>query len=161
MFEFLEDIKLYLENCFANDTSISATKRPKIYSGYQVAHEPSATQPEIQVRVIDNSEQQEFTSFCNKHANTISIQIMAFSGKLRIAGVDRNPIDASMILGDKVEKFIYNLIYSKETAEIHNPNIYNGGLISTSPSLPMNDGGTIYMSALRFTFVVASPYNVG
>lgn len=156
MFQFREDLKVYLENCFANDSSITTSKKPKIYNGYQVQHEPKATEPEVQIQPLDNSEQIEFTTFCNKHANSVPLQFGACTGQLTIDGVKYNAQDASVILGEKIEHFINEYIYS-----LKNKNIQQGRLVSTSPALPMNDGGSVYTTILRFDFIVAYPYEVG
>lgn len=156
MFQFREDLKVYLENCFANDSSITASKKPKIYNGYQAQHEPKATEPEVQIRPLDNSEQTEFTTFCNKHANSVPLQFGAYTGQLTIGGVKYNAQDASDILGEKIEHYINEYIYS-----LKNKNIQQGRLVSTSPALPMNDGGSVYTTFLRFDFIVAYPYEVG
>lgn len=156
MFQFREDLKVYLENCFANDNSITASKKPKIYNGYQVQHEPSAKEPEIQIQPLDISEQTEFTTFCNKNANSVPMQIGAYTGQMRINGVPYDAQSASVILGEKIEYYINEYIYSCE-----NKNIQQGRLVSTSPALPMNDGGSVYTTILRFDFIVAYPYEVG
>ena len=156
MFQFGEDLKVYLENCFANDNSITASKKPKIYNGYQAQHEPKATEPEVQIQPLDNSEQTEFTTFCNKHANSTPMQFAVYTGQLKIGGLMYNAQDASVILGEKIEYFINEYIYS-----LKNKNIQQGRLVSTSPALPMNDGGSVYTTILRFDFIVAYPYEVG
>lgn len=154
MFEFLEYIKAYIGNAFANDKEITASKKPLVYNAYQKQHTPSTNKTEIQVQVLDNTEQANYTTFCGKKANSIPLQITAYvGGQLKIGGIDRNAQQGSMIFGDKIEKILYELIYSNENA-----NIYGGRMITTSPALPMTVGGEIYMTAVRFEFIIASPY---
>lgn len=156
MFHFREELKKYLEDCFSKDGSLTPSKKPKVYNGYQVGHEPSAKTPEIQIQPLNNSEQREFTTFCGKNANSVPIQIAVYTGQLKIGGVDYNAQDGSTLLGEKVEKYIYEYIYS-----LKNEQLYNGYLVDSSPELPMNDGGTIYTNILRFDFIIAYPYEVG
>ena len=147
MYCFLEDIKKYLEECFKNDNDITASKKPSVYNGYQIQHEPSSKKPEIQVHSLDKREQEEYTTFCDRNANIISVQITAYCGQLKIAGIDYSAQDASVILGDKIDQYIYQYIYS-----CVNKNIYGGRTITTSPALPKNEGGSVYMTAVRFDF---------
>lgn len=153
---FLDDLEKYLDMCFQNDVDITVSKKPNIYKGYQVQHEPSSKKPEIQIHRLNTNEQVNFTTFCKKNANTISVQITAFSGQMKIRGVEYSAQDASGILGEKIEQYICDYIYS-----CNNQNIYDGKLITISPTLPMNEGGSIYMTAVRFNFVIAHPYVVG
>lgn len=153
MFDFLEYIKTYIETAFANDSEITASKKPLVYNAYQSNHEPDATKPEIQVQILDNSEQTNYTTFCGKRANLMPLQITSYTGQMKIGGVNRSSQQSSIIFGEKIEKILYELIYSNA-----NSNIYGGRMMVTSPALPMNDGGTIYMTAIRFEFTVASPY---
>ena len=88
MFEFLEDLKKYLDECFKKDTSITASKKPLVYSGYQIQHEPSSKKPEIQVQLLSNAEQTNYTTFCGKNANSTPVQISALTGPLRINGIE-------------------------------------------------------------------------
>ncbi|NCC99909.1 MAG: hypothetical protein EOL95_09470 [Bacteroidia bacterium] len=154
MFDFLEYIKTYIQTQFANDSQITTAKKPNVYNAYQINHEPIASKPEIQVQIMNNNERNGYTTFCGKKANTISVQFTPYiGGQMKIGGVDRNAQESSIIFGDKIEKMLYDLIYSNG-----NENIYGGRIITTSPALPMNGGGTIYMTAVRFEFIVASPY---
>lgn len=161
MFDFLENIKTYLENCFNNDSDITLAKKPKVYDSYQVNHEPSREKPEIQVRILNNSEQVNYTTFCNKKADSIPLQITVYCGKMKIAGTDRNPQHSSIIMADKIDRCIYNLIYAKENSSINNDNIISGRKISASPALPMDENGTIYATSLRYNFIIESPYVTG
>lgn len=153
MFKFLDFIKNYIQAEFQSDSEISNAKKPDVYTAYRKSHEPASSKPEIQVQIMDNSERTNFTTFCKKNANTIPMQITAYTGQLSINKTQRSAQEASIIFGDKIEKLMYDLIYGNI-----NKNILGGRLITTSPALPMNDGGTIYMTALRFEFIVASPY---
>lgn len=156
MYRFLEDIKNIIETAFLSDTDISASKKPKVYSGYQVQHEPSQKTPEIQMTPLDNSEVMRYTTFCRNNADSTPLQITTFSGQLKIAGVDYNAQDASILLSEKIDKILYEYIYSGA-----NENILGFRKVSTSPALPMNDGGSIYTTAVRYEFTVANPYVAG
>lgn len=148
MYEFLEEIKTYLKDCFQNDSDISTQKKPEVYDAYKVGHEPKQTQPEIQVRIMSNAEQVNYTSFCGVKAFSIPLQFNVYTGQLNIAKVAYNAQHASIILADKVVKNILNKVYSQ------NNEILYGRYITSSPALPMNEGGTIYMTSVRFDFIV-------
>jgi len=156
MYQFREDIKTYLENCFNADRDISQAKKPKVYNGYQLQHEPSKTQPEIQVQPLNYSEDVDFTTFLTRNANDEPLQITVYTGELSIGGTRYSAQDASVLLAEKVDKYMYDYIYGGT-----NKNIQIGSLVSTSPALPMNDGGTVYMTALRYDFTVIYPYATG
>jgi hypothetical protein len=158
MFEFLEYIKTYIQNAFANDSDITTDKKPLVYNAYQSNHEPSADKPEIQIQVLDNNEATRYTTFTNVNANSIPLQITAYVGGnngIKIANITRSAQQGSIIFGDKIIKYLNDLIYNGL-----NENILGGRNIATSPALPMNDGATIYMTAVRFDFTIASPYVV-
>lgn len=156
MFQFREDIKEYLNECFSNDTSLTPSKRPKIYNGYQIGHEPSSKFPEIQVQPLNASERVNYTTFCGKNANSLPLQVAVYSGPVKIGGIDYSSQDASVIIAEKAEKYLYDYIYANG-----NNNIYEGRLVGASPALPMNESGSVYVTVLRFDFVVAYPYEVG
>lgn len=149
MFEFLEYIKQYLADCFNADPDFMATKKPEVYDSYKVGHSPKNTKPEVQVQIMDNSEQTRYTTFCGIRAENLPLQFMAFSGAVRIAGVERNAQQASIILADKTKGYINDLIYGNKEN-----NILTGNHIISATPLPMNDGGTIYMTPVRFNFTI-------
>ena len=149
MYEFLEYIKEYLQTCFANDNDFTDAKKPKLIDSYKTNHEPKMTQPEIQVQIMDNSENISYTTFCSKKADSTPLQISAYSGQMKIGGVDKNAQHSSIIMADKIKKYLYELIYSDDKGAI-----LTGRHIASSPALPMNDGGSIYMSAVRFDFTI-------
>lgn len=156
MYQFREDIKNYLTSCFNTDSSISQAKKPKVYNGYQIQHEPSQSQPEVQVTNLNYNENGDFTTFSAKNANYEPIQISVYTGQLSIGGTKYSAQDASAILAEKIDKFMYDYIYG-----YINDNLKYGELVSASPELPMNDSGSVYMTALRFDFTVAYPYVTG
>lgn len=156
MVQFLEDIKEYLNSCFQSDRDFSQAKKPEIFNGYQVQHEPSQTRPEIQVQPMSNGEAINFTTFCGKRCNTIPVQITSYTGQVKIGGVMKSAREASMLLAEKVEQYLYDYIYSAQ-----NSKLYYGRQMSSTPALPMNDGGTIYATAMRYTFNIAYPYVAG
>ena len=149
MYEFLEYIKQYLKDTFENDSDISASKKPEVYTSDKVSHEPSQTKPEIQVKVMDFSERTSYTTFCGVVANSIPLQISTYCGQMSIARKTYNAQDASMILAEKAVKALYKLIYSNKY-----PKLSTGRHITTSAGLPMNEGGTIYVTNVRFEFTV-------
>lgn len=159
MVEFLDFIKSYLETKFGADTDIVTSKRPKVYDAYQVGHEPSKIKTcEIQVQVLDNSEFQPATSFEQENANYTPLQITAYATQMSIKSKMVSASKASLILGEKIKKYIYDLIYARNGDANYNKNILSGRLMSSSPALPMNDGGSLYMTAVRFDFKISYPY---
>ena len=157
MNEFLEELKKYLEVCVSSDSDFTAAKTPTILDGYQIQHTPSSTRPEIQVQPMSNGENVNFTTFCGKKCNTIPVQITVYTGQVKIGKDMKSARDASLIIADKVEGYLYNYIYSAT-----NPNLYYGRQMSSSPAMPMKvASATIYATALRYTFNVAYPYVEG
>lgn len=156
MYRFLEDLKNYLYNRFQSDSDISSQKKPDVYSGYQVQHTPSSKKPEIQIQPLNKNENVNYTTFCGKRANNVPVQITALCGQMKIAKTDYSAQDASIIFGDKIDDYINEYIYSCD-----NPNIYGGRTITTSPALPINEGGSMYSTSVRFDFIIAHPYVVG
>lgn len=156
MFKFLEDIKAYLEDCFANDSDFSSSKKPKVYSAYQVSHEPTKSQPEIQVRVLDESETINYRSFCKPNADSNPLQFDAYSPQIKIGGTMYNSQDASHILKDKVVFYLNEYFFKNK-----NSNILFARKVGSSPSLPMNDDGSIYVTSVRYSVDIAYPYEVG
>ena len=97
MFEFLENVKQYLKDSFAADADISEQKKPEVYDAYKVKHEPKQTQPEVQVRILNNYEQVNYTTFCGVKAMSIPMQFSVYTGDLTIAGKKYNAQHASII----------------------------------------------------------------
>lgn len=149
MDEFLENIINYLQEKFSEDTDLSVSKRPQVYDSYQVNHEPQASKPEIQVQIIDLREQVNYTTFCGKQAINIPLQITAYTGQVKIKGEMTNAQHSSIKLADKIVRYIDDLIYQD-----NNYGITFARHISSTPALPMNDGGSIYASAVRYDFIV-------
>lgn len=156
MFDFLEDMKDYVSNVLNEDADIPVSKKPEVYNSYQKQHEPSTKKPEVQIRILDNSENVDYTTFCGTNASNIPLQFSIYTPQFKIGGVDRSALHCSIILADKLNKYLNNLIYG-----CSNANIYGGRLVSTSPALPMDETGTLYVTALRFDFTIADPYSVG
>lgn len=156
MYRFLEDLKKYLEECFKNDADLTSAKKPYVYNGYQIQHEPSSKKPEIQIQPLDNAENSNYTTFCGRNADYVPTQITVYTGQLKIGGVDYSAQDASVILAEKVDDYVYDYIYSCQ-----NKNIYEGSKTTSSPALPMNETGSIYFTSVRFSFTIAHPYVVG
>ena len=161
MVEFLDYVKSYLEDKFSQDTDFTSSKRPKVYDAYQVAHEPSKIKGcEIQVRVLDNYEFQTATSFEQKNVNSVPLQFTVYAPQMSIKSQVVSGQEASLIIAQKIEKYIYDLIYAEKGSSNYNRNILGGRLMSSSPALPMNDSGSLYMTAVRFDFKISYPYVV-
>ena len=149
MDEFLENIINYLASSFAEDNDLTQSKRPLVYDAYQVGHEPQSSKPEIQVQIIDSREQTNYTTYCGKRAINIPLQITAYAGQMKFNGIMTNAQHSSLKLADKIVKYIDKLIYSDK-----NYGISYARHISSSPALPMNEGGSMYASAVRYDFIV-------
>lgn len=149
MDDFLENIINYLQSVFDADADLTPSKKPMVYDAYQVNHEPQSNKPEIQVQILDSREQVNYTTFCGKKAINIPLQFTSYSGQMKIAGIMTNAQHSSIKLADKVTKYIDDLVYGDE-----NYGIRYARYISSSPALPMNEGGSMYASAVRYDFIV-------
>ena len=146
MEEFLENIIHYLQSVFNADTDFSEKKKPLVYDAYKVNHEPTASKPEIQVQITDAREQTNYTTFCGKRAMSVPVQFTAYSGQI---GKETNAQYSSIKIADKIVKYIDELVYGGNEYGIS-----MATHISSTLGLPMNDGGTIYASVVRYNFVV-------
>ncbi len=149
MYAFLEELKQYLETTFANDSDFTTAKVPKIIEAYKVGNQVKMAQPQVQIQILDNSEETQYTTYCHPMAENISVEFTAYASQMKIGSIERSALGASIIIGDKIKDALYKLIYSTD-----NHRILYGTYITSSPALPMNDGGTIYMTAIRFEFQI-------
>lgn len=150
MEEFLDNIINYLKTEFENDAEISETKKPQVLDAYKVGNTQKATQPEVQVQILDTREQTNYTTLCGKRAINIPLQITAYCGtKIKFGGIEKNVQRSSIKLAEKIVKYIDKLIYAEE-----NYGIRYARHISSSPALPMRDNGSMYMTAVRYDFIV-------
>ena len=147
MDEFLENIINYLQERVDADTFFSASKKPLVCEAHSVNHALTASQPEIQVQIIDAREQTNYTTFCGKRANAIPLQFSAYAGQLNKKNDAQH---YSIKMADKVIKYIDELVYGEQEKY----GISTATHISSTVGLPLNDGGTIYASVVRYNFVV-------
>lgn len=156
MFNFIQDIKAYLETKFSTYTELTPAKRPVVYDEYQVQHRPKLTKPEIQIYPLDDREQVNYTTFCGEKASNVPIQITVYSPAVKIGSIERSSIEASIILADKVKEFMNELKVSDL-----NPNILYLRRMTTSPPLPLDESGIVTMVACRYDVICQYPYVVG
>ena len=150
MEEFLDNIINYLKTEFENDAEISETKKPQVLDTYKVGNTQKAAQPEVQVQILDTREQTNYTTFCGKIAINIPLQITAYCGtKMKFGGIEKNVQHSSIKLAEKIINYIDKLIYAED-----NYGIRQARHISSSPALPMRDNGSMYMTAVRYDFIV-------
>ena len=149
MNDFLDNIINYLTDCFANYSELTQAKRPIACESYKVNNEQQMSKPEIQVQIVDAREQTNYTTFCGKKAMNIPLQITAYAGQTKFDGILQNAQRSSLKLADKIVEYIDKLIYAD-----NNYGIRYARHISSSPALPMNEGGSMYASAVRYDFIV-------
>lgn len=147
MDDFLENIINYLQERVNADTFFTANKKPLVCEAYGVNHNLTASQPEIQVQIIDFREQSNYTTFCGKRASAIPLQFSAYAGQI---SKKNDAQHYSIKMAEKVIKYIDELVYGEQDKY----GISTATHISSTIGLPMNDGGTIYASVVRYNFVV-------
>lgn len=149
MNDFLDNIINYLTDCFLSYSELTQTKRPIACESHKVNNEQQMSKPEVQVQIVDAREQTNYTTFCGKKAMNIPLQITAYAGQTKFGGIVQNAQRSSLKLADKIVEYIDKLIYAD-----NNYGIRYARHISSSPALPMNEGGSMYASAVRYDFIV-------
>lgn len=155
MNEFLEFIKTYIANAFANDNDIS--KEVTIENAYKQGNEITTSNvPQIQIQILNNAEQERYSSFQGEHISSIPLQITSYTGQMKIAGTMTSAQEASIIFGQKIKDILNTLRES-----VVNENIARCRVMTMSPALPLLEGSKVYTTAIRCEFWVANPYVVG
>ena len=152
MDKFLDWIKSYLEDGFANDSEIAK----KVI--FELAHKQgntitTANTPQIQIQIMDNAEVERYSSFEGENISSIPLQITAYTPQMKINNVLKSAQECSIIFGQKIKTLL-----NKLRENVVNENITRCRIVTTSPALPLLDGSKVYMTAIRCEFWVSNPY---
>ena len=149
MYKFLQDIKSYIKERINVDADISKTYGIEMYDAYTKGHTPTKT--EVQFQIMDKNEVERYTDFEEANVFSIPIQITVVAFQMKIAGEMRSAKDASLLIGDKLEK----LLNAKKDVVSVIPQIQRVRIMTTSPALPYEGGDKAYTTAIRCEFWVA------
>ena len=153
MTEFYDFIKNYINDKFRADTDIVAdvTVVDAEISGFK----PNSAKNEVVCEIIDMYENTRTTTFAQgETTSTYVMQFTAFAGKQKIAGEMRNAREVSRLFGGKLKRYLNEFKIDGSL----NANIIGCRHITTSPVLPVEGGEKIYLTAVRYEFVVRYPY---
>ena len=152
MDKFLDWVKSYLENGFANDSEIA--KKVIVELAYKQGNTiATANTPQIQIQIMDNAEVERYSSFEGENISSIPLQITAYTSQMKINNVLKSAQECSVIFGQKVKTLL-----NKLRENVVNKNITRCRIVTTSPALPLLDGSKAYMTAIRCEFWVTNPY---
>lgn len=155
MDEFLEWIKQYIAEQFANDKSIAKTIT--IENAYKQGNEVSTSNvPQIQIQIMDNAEVERYSTFEGEQVSSIPLQITSYTGQMKINKIDKSAQEASIIFGTKIKTML-----NKLREGVVNKNIQRCRISTMSPALPLLDGSKVYTTAVRCEFWIANPYVAG
>jgi hypothetical protein len=153
MYDFLEYIKQYIADCFANDTDIASTYIINSYDVDLVGHTPTKT--EVQVGIMDNAEVERYSTFgLGERISYIPLQINLIGFQMKLENVMTAPRVVSLKLGQKIKTMLNNLQVGGT-----NKNILRVRIMGMSPALKYEGGEKAYYTAIRCEFYVANPYN--
>lgn len=153
MTEFYDFIKNYISAKFSADTDIVAEVAvvDADISGFR----PSSTKNEVYCQIIDVYENEPTTTFSmGETASVVAMQFTSFASKQKIAGEMKNARQVARIFGDKIKQYLNELKINATP----NKNIIGCRHTTTSPVFPFQDGEKIYTTAVRYEFVVNTPY---
>lgn len=153
MTKFYEFIKNYISDKFSADTDIVADV--SVVDAEISGFRPSSTKNEVYVQIIDVYENTPTTTFSlGETSSTITMQFTSFASKQKIGGEMKNARQVARIFGDKIIQYL-NILKVDTT---HNQNIIGCRHTTTSPVFPFQDGEKIFTTAVRYEFVVNTPY---
>lgn len=153
MNEFYEWVKNYIQTAFASDSDISKTVT--VENAYKQGNEVTTSNvPQIQVQIMDSSEVQNYSDlYDGEHVTYMPMQIIAYTGQMKIYGAMKSAQEASIIFGDKIKT-----LFKARTVCEANRNVMRCRITTTSPALQLLDGSKVYYTATRIEFWVAYPY---
>lgn len=146
---FINDLIDFLDAKFAADPKIESEIKGKSAFNTNLIRE--ATQTFYVVRCISNSPRDETFVGVETLDLTLQIDIYALKGKYDNVSYLAEPL--SMVLQNVVSNYMYELKYSGE-----NPNICLMREITSSPSLPFENGSKAYQASLRYQIVIMRNY---
>lgn len=136
-----DDLKSYINGKIATDEELNSTI--SIKEQYPYGHKPNP--PELLLSIIDNTENEQSTTFENETTATVSLQIIPIANSMSIGGKKYNAQKSCNILSEKVCSW-----FDKSELKENIPKIINTRRVQYSNSYPYENGTTAYYSILRF-----------
>lgn len=146
---FIDDLIDFLDSKFEADPKIEGAIKGKSAFNTNLIRE--ATQTFYVVRCISNAPRDE--TFVDVATLDLSVQIDIYALKGTYDGVEYLAEPMSMVLQNVVSNYMYELKYNNI-----NPNICLMREITSSPSLPFENGSKAYQASLRYQFAIMRNY---
>ena len=111
--------------------------------------------PQIAIQVLDDSENERYTSFEAENVSNFGIQLNVFAENMEIAGKVYTAREACVKIIGKLKQFMIDLKFKRI-----NTNILRLVRTGTDYTNPYDNSGQIYVSVLRYNSQIVYPYNI-
>ena len=148
---FTNDLIAFLDERFANDNRLSATKKLVGALAFNKNSIKDATKSFYIVRCLNNSPKDE--TFTSVETLDIHIQVDIFALKGNFGGAQYLAEPMAIVLQDVVSAYMQDLKFGD-----YNKNICLMREVTSSPAIPFEDGMKAYQSSLRYKFTIMRDY---
>lgn len=148
---FINDLIAFLNEKFANDQRLSATKKLTGSIAFNEQFIKDTNKSFYVIRCLNNSPKDE--TFTDIKTLSIDIQIDIFAMKGNFGGLQYLAEPMSIVLQDVVSTYMQDLKFGD-----YNENICLMREVTSSPAIPFEDGVKAYQSSLRYKFTIMKDY---
>lgn len=110
--------------------------------------------PQIAIQILDNAENEQYTSFEAENVSDFGIQINIYAENMQIGENIYSAEKASMIIADELQAYMNDIKF-----KLYNTNIVRIVRIGKDYRSPEDDTGQVYVNVLRFDCQTVYPYN--
>jgi len=148
---FIDDIVAYIDEMFAKDTRLTASKKIKGKLAFSTDHIKDATKSFYVVHCMSKAPKDE--TFVAVKTLRVYVQIDIYALKGVFGGEQYLAEPMSIVLQDVISEYMHNLKFNGS-----NKNIGLMREVTSSPALPFEDGTKAYQSSLRYEFTIQKDY---
>lgn len=136
----IDNIIGYISSCFASDNDFSGGI--SVLEAFKYSHK--ITDTEIQVRLLNDAESAQYTTFEGEKASNISVQFDVYGAQMTIGNAVVSAQKAAEIIADKLKHyFVFPAVHTAI------PDVLKITRSSVSPSIPLESGTALYSVSVR------------
>jgi len=146
MLDFIEWLTTYINTILNSDADFDGAVFHTVY-GY--AYDSEFEFPQVTIQVINDSENESYTTFEGEEVSNLGLQIDCFAQEMSIALTITEPQRACLVISDKIKKIFQDLKTNRVKTEIL-------GVTRTGHnfSMPIDNGEQLYRVISRYNLLI-------